>query len=396
MPTPLLIISDAPTSGTGLGRITRDLALRIAKHLPEFRVATLGYGGPYTSKLPFHQYNMEMSNWVIYNLPEVWQDFAGEENGIVMTIWDASRLLWLARPENCDNPVLQKFLKEATFQRWGYFPIDATGPNDRLTVVIKHTIEGYDRVLAYSKWAERILQRTLWKKPLLENLDSLPHGIDTSVFHPWDKKEARATFGERIGMRNQAGKWLAIPDDFYTVGIVATNQTRKDFGLAFQILANLTEEKKGKILVWVHTDRLENSWGLPALIHDYGTKNHAIVVVPLTDEQMAQCYSACDITLGIGLGEGFGYPIFESLACGVPCFHGDYAGAAEHLPDAMKVQPATFHLETPYNCYRPVFTREAWLEKINQWPNADKVRFPEHLDWNNLWPRWAEWLRKGL
>jgi len=396
MPTPLLIISDAPTSGTGLGRITRDLATRIAQHLPEFRVATLGYGGPYSRKLPFQQYNMEMSNWVIFNLPEVWEDFAGEENGIVMTIWDPSRLLWFSRPENCEVPALQKFLKEASFQKWGYFPIDATGPNDRLTVVLKHTIEGYDRVLAYSKWAEEILRRTLWKKPLLETLDSLPHGIDTTVFHPYDKAESRANFGERIGMRNQSGKWLSIPEEFYTVGIVATNQARKDFGIAFQVLAEVMKQKEGKILAWIHTDRLENTWGLPALIHDFGTKNHALTMAALSDEKMAQCYSACDITLGIGLGEGFGYPIFESLACGVPCFHGDYAGAAEHMIDALKVEPSCFHLETPYNCYRPIFTRHAWTQAINAWPAATKIELPESLDWNTLWPRWAEWFRKGL
>src|SRR5882672_8536261 len=98
MPVPLLIISDAPTAGTGLSRITKDLATRIAVHMPDvFRVATLGYGGPYSRHLPFQQYEMRMEDWNIHNLPEVWEDHAGAEKGIIFTVWDLSRLLWLSR-----------------------------------------------------------------------------------------------------------------------------------------------------------------------------------------------------------------------------------------------------------------------------------------------------------
>ena len=90
MPTPLLILSDAPTAGTGLGRITRDIAKRIRADLSDvFEVATLGYGGSYSRSLDFPQYSMEMKDWRVFNLPEVWRDFAGSRKGILMTIWDA-------------------------------------------------------------------------------------------------------------------------------------------------------------------------------------------------------------------------------------------------------------------------------------------------------------------
>src|SRR5438309_8429213 len=117
MPVPLLIISDSPNSGTGLGRITRDLATRIHEHLPDvFTVGTLGYGGSYTRALSFPQYTIEgMQGWVLPTLPEVWKDFAGEEKGIIFTIWDASRMLWFSRPENCPAQHLRKFLAELPF-----------------------------------------------------------------------------------------------------------------------------------------------------------------------------------------------------------------------------------------------------------------------------------------
>ena len=404
MSVPLLIISDAPTAGTGLARITKDLATRIAEHMPEvFRVATIGYGGSYTRSLPFPQYNwVPNKDWIVYELPEIWKDFAGDEKGIVMTIWDASRLLWFSRPENCADRALQKFLQNRSFKTWGYFPIDATGPNDRLTAVLGHIIDGYDRVLAYSKWAADILHRTL---PARTDIESLPHGIDTSVFTPRPRVQARHSFGARIHAFKPDGRMLSIADDAFMIGIVATNQARKDYGLGIQVAAEIA--KKIPVTLWIHTDTLERHWSIPALLNDFNFLNNTVITcVPLTDEQMSWCYSACDVTLGIGLGEGFGYPIFESLACGTPCIHGDSGGAAEHMNEHLRVGTVRnenscarpiYRLEGVYNCCRPVFDAEEWASRIDCVMDDEmKISLPPHLDWNNLWPRWEEWLSKGI
>jgi len=60
MPTPLLILSDSPASTSGLGRITRDLALRIHEHMSDvFKVGCLGCGGnPASPALPFPVYEI--------------------------------------------------------------------------------------------------------------------------------------------------------------------------------------------------------------------------------------------------------------------------------------------------------------------------------------------------
>ena len=67
---PLLIVGDAPTSGTGLGRITNDISSLVANKLNDtFRVATLGYGGITSRHLPHHHYTAEgMDGWIIPNL----------------------------------------------------------------------------------------------------------------------------------------------------------------------------------------------------------------------------------------------------------------------------------------------------------------------------------------
>lgn len=190
---------------------------------------------------------------------------------------------------------------------------------------------------------------------------------------------------------------MTIPSDCLLIGIVATNQARKDFGVGIQAVAELAKNRN--VFLWIHTDVLERHWSLPALMYDFGldTEKTVVTCAQYTDEQMAWSYSACDVTLGIGNGEGFGYPIFESLACGTPCIHGDYGGAPEHMPEQMLVRPATRRIEGVYNCYRCVYDYLDWYSKLCMMPKkTGESLLPAHLDWNNLWPKWSEWLTKGV
>lgn len=102
----LAILSDAPTAGTGLGRITRDLASRIAINMSDvFDTCTIGYGGISSIHLPFHHYAAEGmdDDFIPPTLPEIWTDWAGKEKGILLTITDLARLGWLSVPETSEQ-----------------------------------------------------------------------------------------------------------------------------------------------------------------------------------------------------------------------------------------------------------------------------------------------------
>ena len=806
-PFPLLILSDAPSASSGLGRICRDLATRIHQNMGDVcKVATLGYGGPGSCKLGFPQYVIEgLSDWVVPTLPEVWEDFAGEQKGAILSIWDASRLAWYAQPERsaqlAAEPVLRNWLTKAPFKRFGYFPIDAEGPNGKLSFPLRQTLLGFDRVLAYGAWAKDLIERSIGEEEAdLRHLDYLPHGIDTSVFYERDRAQCRLKFGSITGARllintpqlssimdsevlvgcveqgtmilttdgeipveavrigdeihtgsiksvvvgvnppripksgelyelhaqgmckplrvtkehpilcvpreridctqNKAwsikgyacrpwqkksqpcgtcwnweemdwepefkpvselvpGDFLALPipseshDErsidtrrfsmgqlrkgkfnlpekieltpdlafviglwaaegsfqkqtrasgkrlryglnftlnveemylakrikealgplgckvtiynyvnndhhkntldikvsgralsemfvdlcgegahnkkfsrwimelqpdlqkyvlsgfvagdghirrdithritavtvsrqlarqiwlmalrcgepaglhssatvmpktkkpgtvyhvtfytekrrvekdsrrsfiyngiFYTpvlkvgkvvseglpvfdlsvLGIhqyvangicvhncVATNQARKDWALAAEIVAILSHVHK--IRLWIHTDTLERNWSIPALLADYSLLDKTMISLGyLSDDSMAQAYSACDVTLGVGAGEGMGYPLLESLACGTPVIHGNYAGGAEVVPYEMRVEPIAYHAEGLYACARPVFKASDWVDRALQFA-GQRAHLDPQYDWNNLWPRWQTWLQKGI
>jgi glycosyltransferase involved in cell wall biosynthesis len=311
--------------------------------------------------------NNTSMGWVARTLPSVWEDFAGDQQGIVLTVWDVSRLLWFTRPEYCPDPYVKSFLERKLFKKWGYLPIDATGPNDKLGSVLKATIEGYDRVLAYSEWAAKILSRTFDGC----EFEALPHGIDTSVFYPRERK----------------------PSEALRIGIVATNQRRKDWGLGIATCAELAKSKN--IELWLHTDTLVREWDIPGLLQDFGIQQARVTTGMLSDEAMAENYSACDVTLGIGSGEGFGYPIFESLACGTPCVHGNYGGAAEWMRPWQLVEPIALRSDGIYGASRPVFSVQNWTTQIET-SIGIRGELPEELDWRNVWTRWRSWLEDGV
>ena len=154
--TPILFLGDAPSVPGGLSRIGRDLAI-LTSRMEEFRVGFLGRGGLASRHLPFAQYNYpEFDGWGERYLQDVWGNFAGDEPGIVMTIWDPSRLLWL-NPKYTD----QQWLKERPFKLWGYFPIDHEGVGGKLSLMETEALRAYDRVLAYGMYGSGVISRSL-------------------------------------------------------------------------------------------------------------------------------------------------------------------------------------------------------------------------------------------
>ena len=369
----MLMVGDAVSCRSGLGRIVRDVAARIHQE-GLFEVATAGYLAPADFRYPWHQptFTIEKDTWQINELPVIARSFSPD---ILFFVWDASRLDWVADPQaHIRNPILKQWMLDFKGKKWVYPAVDAEGPNGVLTYKLRQTLSRFDRVLNYSQFSANIT-----KFP-----DVLPHGIDTDVFKP--VPEARKLF-------RQMGFWTLEEDDFL-IGIVATNQERKNWQLGIETAAILKKDGL-PVKLWLHVDRNVRNWDIGSLLVDYGIKlqDTAITLGEVTDQQMSIMYSACDVTLGIGNGEGFGYPIFESLACGTPCVHGNYGGAVEHMDTSLLIEPTGDYYESPYSNHRMTYNPRHWARTaaiVAKYP----ATLPEHLDWNNLWPRWKEWLTR--
>lgn len=370
MSIPILLIGDSPDLPTGLGRICRDLAVGLAT-LPEFRVGVMGRGGRGSRQLPFQQYVIGEQGWGEDRFTEVRFDFAGIGPCVVMPIWDASRVRWLAN------------YQDANLIKWLYPPIDASGPQNRLTGVLADTINKFHRVVAYGQWAHHLIERSTNHK-----CTWIPHGVNLDVWKPVDRAMARQIVG--------------FQPHHKVIGMVASNQARKDWGVAFQVI-RLLVERNPNVRFWAHSDTDIRHWNLPSLVQDYGLQQ----VVKLTyegemnDQRLNWMYNGCDMTI-LPSSEGYGYPLVESQAAGVPVLHTNYAGGAELVQNPYGLlDVGGYRLESVYNNIRPVHQPEEWVGRIEmmlevEWEAEEVRRGVEHLGWSNLWPVWKRWMLEGI
>ena len=210
----LLIYGDGPDSHTGLARIARDLAL-ISGTLPDFRVGTFGRAAVGSCSLPFPQYSFGTADqWGEQHIEKVWSNFTtGSGEGQILTVWDASRLLWFAGLSSTGNQQLDTFLgPNRTFAKWGYFMIDGTGPDGQtLPTESREVLKAYDRVVVSSNWGADVARRSG------VDCEWIPHPINGEKFMRYS---APVTQSFRNAF-DVAGRVV--------VGCCMTNQARKDW-----------------------------------------------------------------------------------------------------------------------------------------------------------------------
>jgi len=176
------------------------------------------------------------------------------------------------------------------------------------------------RLISLSKFGYETLKR----KGLQSTL--ILEAIDTEVFKPMDKQEAR--------------KELGLPQDTFIWGMVAANKDnppRKSFQQCMDAFKRFSENHKDiKTGMYFHT-LLQQAGGFP--IQDYanylGINNSVFFTQPY--EMMMKSphpvinkiMNTFDVLLNPSSGEGFGLPIAEAQGVGVPVIVNDWTSMPE-------------------------------------------------------------------
>lgn len=160
----------------------------------------------------------------------------------------------------------------------------------------------------------------------------IPHGVDTSVFRPMPE------------VRRQIRQGLGIPPGDFLVGMVAANKSnaaipRKAFPQALDAFARFSEGRDDCWL-YLHTEMKPppgTGMDLHTLAKAVGVREDRLAYPPpeawVTGRMgrpfMASLYNGFDVLLNPAMGEGFGVPIVEAQACGVPAIVSDHSAMTE-------------------------------------------------------------------
>jgi len=229
--------------------------------------------------------------------------------------WSPRLILTVGEPWMFDEV---PWLRRELDLRWvACFPVDATP----LPAAWATWIRSADATAVFSRYGQRVVRESMGLEP-----EFLPHGVDVTTFCPLDKPLCK----RRVGVEGH-----------FVVGSVAVNQARKNLPALVRSFADFARDKSD-VLLYLHT-RIDQS--LEQVIASCGVTERTRATLNylphrgLSDADLATVYNSFEVFVLPTMAEGFGLPILESQACGIPALATDCSACSELLPDPLQRLP---------------------------------------------------------
>lgn len=195
-----------------------------------------------------------------------------------------------------------------------YVPIDHEPPPPAVLDRLRYAY----KIITFSKFGQRMLEKAGFTSTMI------PEGTNVNIFKPMDKKEARA--------------FIKVPDNIFLFGMVGANKDnppRKGFQEAMDAF-KIFHDKHPNSGLFIHT-LLQQQGGFPIIDYaNYLGLRNCLYSLPDYDVMyksdhpvIAKEMNAFDCLLQPSQSEGFGLPIIEAQACGVPVITTDFTAQAE-------------------------------------------------------------------
>lgn len=295
--------SNAPWAGTGYGQQTKLLlpALRELGHDPE----CFAFYGLHGGKIQYDGYDVwPNSDYNVWGNDVINLHIERSKAEVIITLMDLFVL---------DHDIWDK--RSVPWVAWT--PIDSIGIGD----ATKKMLDICQYPVAMSHFgAKQMLDYEV------EPAATIWHAVDCDTYKPMDKQECRTL--------------LDLDPDAYVIGMVMANKgDRKQYPLQLAAIKQWMDKNPDrKVQVYVHCEptALMGGWDMRELVKIiglsgkvYATNQYDASVVPAPPQFIAQIFNACDVVMNVSAGEGFGIPIAEAQACGIPVITGNYTAMPE-------------------------------------------------------------------
>ena len=203
-----------------------------------------------------------------------------------------------------------------------YSPIES-GP---VTCELMEKLAGVSRYVVYTRYARQEVEATLerlqkrgstFSRPIL---DIIPHGVDSTTFHPLALRDARDGKTRRMRARKLLFPGQPELHDAFIVLNANRNQPRKQIDLTMKGFACFAAGKPSNVKLYLHMGIEDRGWNVIVLAHSLGIADRLILTSDenshpeLSLDRLNLLFNACDVGINTASGEGWGLVSFEHAA----------------------------------------------------------------------------------
>lgn len=205
----------------------------------------------------------------------------------------------------------------------------------------------------------------------------IPLGVDLDIYKPLNQQEMR----DRINFTQICANH-GLPPDTFVVGVVGRNQTRKRLDLTLQYFSEWVHSRNiPNAMLWLHVAPTgDAAFDLNAIAKYYGIADRIFTpqinpIHGLPEKSMTRIYNIFDCVFTTTLGEGWGLPIIEAMACGIPTITPKWSGLGEWAESASISVPCDSTAITPgINTVGGIMNRQDAISALDRVYRSRDVR----------------------